>query len=210
VLVDGAATTAPGATVATLALRDPAGALLAQSAAGAGNPISLPLPTPVTLSSGPESLYVELSLQSAAAAQSVALRLAAGSDLVVLDDLTSLPVPVTGGGGLAFTPLTSSVLTIFARPHGYPNPFHAGDGEAVRLSYRLAQDAAVKVSIYTLLGDLVREISISAGSAGGAVGLNEVPWDGRNGDGALVVPGVYVARIEGGGLDEQVKVGVLR
>jgi hypothetical protein len=41
-------------------------------------------------------------------------------------------------------------------------------------------------------------------------GLNEVPWDGRNGSGDLVLPGVYVARIEGAGTAEQIKVGVLR
>jgi len=37
-----------------------------------------------------------------------------------------------------------------------------------------------------------------------------VPWDGRNGSGELVRPGVYVAEIQGGGANERIKVGVLR
>jgi hypothetical protein len=37
-----------------------------------------------------------------------------------------------------------------------------------------------------------------------------VTWDGRNGNGEPVRAGVYVARIEGAGVREQIKVGVLR
>jgi hypothetical protein len=114
-----------------------------------------------------------------------------------------------GGGGLPFAPLTSSEITFFDKPHGYPNPFHAGS-EAILLSYTLGQDAAVKVSIYTLFGELVREMPLDAGARGGISGLNEVPWDGRNGKGELVRPGAYVAKIDGPGLSEKIKVGVLR
>ena len=72
-------------------------------------------------------------------------------------------------------------------------------------------DAAVTVRIVTLLGELVREISCPPGGVGGARGLNEVPWDGTNGAGAMVKPGVYVARISSaGGVNEAVKVGVRR
>ena len=80
----------------------------------------------------------------------------------------------------------------------------------MQLSYLLPDDAAVRITIYTLLGGVVREMALSAGAPGGARGLNEVAWDGRNGQGELVRPGVYVARIEGAGASERVKVGVLR
>jgi flagellar hook assembly protein FlgD len=82
----------------------------------------------------------------------------------------------------------------------------------VLLSYRLGADASVQVRIVTLLGELVRELSFPAGAAGGTLGLNEIPWDGRNGSGATVKPGVYVAHIESGagGVNEAVKVGVRR
>jgi len=152
---------------------------------------------------------VDVTVSPSTSARDVALRLAAAADVIVLDDLTGTPVPIRAGGGLPFAPLTSPELTLFAKAHGYPNPFHAGR-EAVRLSYVLAQDASVHVGIYTLFGDLVRELSLQAGTTGGTRGLNEVAWDGRNGKGDLVSAGVYVARIEGTGTTEQIKVGVLR
>lgn len=209
VLTDGSPAGAPSTALTSITLRNPTGALLAQAAAGAGNPIDLALSTPLALSSRAESLTVEVAISGATLNQSIALRLAAESDIVALDDLTLTPVPVRSGGGLAFVPLTSPALTLFARAHGYPNPFRAGR-EAVLLSYLLAQDASVRVTIYTLLGDVVRELSLTAGTMGGTRGLNEVAWDGRNGRGDLVRPGVYVARIEGAGTNENIKVGVLR
>jgi len=209
ILTDGGASLPPGTTVASVALRDAAGTVLAQATPGGTNPVTLPLTNPAALAAAPESLWVEIGIAPATSVRDVALRLAASADLIVLDDLTGTPVPIRAGGGLPFAPLTSPALTLFAKAHGYPNPFHAGR-ETVRLSYVLAQDASVHVGIYTLFGDLVRELSLSAGGTGGTRGLNEVAWDGRNGKGDLVSAGVYVARIEGSGTKEQIKVGVLR
>jgi hypothetical protein len=209
VLADGAPAASPSAALLDVTLRDSQGALLAQAAPGASNPVTLVLAAPFPLSGAPATLSVEVTVRPGAGARSVAVRLAAAGDLAVTDDLTQAAVPVTGAGGLAFQPITSPAVTIFERAHGYPNPFRAGR-EDVRLSYRLLADASVRVNIYTLLGDLVREISLAAGTPGGARGLNEVPWDGRNGRGETVRPGIYVARIEGGGVSERIKVGVLR
>ncbi len=209
VLTDGSEAASPSGAVSSLAVRDAAGNLLAQVVPGAANPVVLALNPPVPLGSGAESLFVEIGVPEGTTAKSVALRVAIPPDVVVLDDLTGTTAPIRGGGGLAFQPIASSSLTLFAAAHGYPNPFRAGR-EAVRLSYRLVEDSSVRVTIYTLLGARVRDLSIAAGTPGGRRGLNEVPWDGRNGSGDLVLPGVYVARIEGAGAAEQIKVGVLR
>ncbi len=211
VLSDGTAGTAPASSIASIALRDAAGTLLAQSAPapGAPNPVVLTVSPPLAMGNAPESLFVEATFRAGTAAQRVAFALAQATDVFAVDVVTGGSVPVVGGGGLPFSVLTSRDITFFGRPHGYPNPFHAGN-EACLLSYVLGQDAAVKVSIYTLLGDLVREMSLAPGGRGGTSGLNEVPWDGRNGNGELVRPGVYVARIDGPGVSERIKVGVLR
>lgn len=208
-VIDGASANGAAAAFDLITLRDGQGALLAQAAPGASGPIVLTLPAPLALTGPPVTLRVEVTLHAGTTARSVALRLADPADIDVRDDLTLAPVSVRGAGGLLFEPLTSPAVTLFAKPHGYPNPFRAGR-EAVRLSYRLAADAPVHVAIYTLLGDLVREIVLAPGAPGGERGLNEVPWDGRNGVGDVVRPGVYVARIEGGGVSETIKVGVLR
>ncbi len=129
-------------------------------------------------------------------------------DVVVLDDLTGTTSPIRGGGGLAFQPIVSPALTLFVAAHGYPNPFHAGR-EAVKLSYRLADDASVRVTIYTLLGARARSHARRryrgrhARTERGRVGRPQRQRRSRS-------PGVYVARIEGGGAAEQIKVGVLR
>jgi hypothetical protein len=171
--------------------------------------VTLSLPTPFALGNAPESLFVEAAFRAGTAARRVAFRIAQPGDVVAIDVFTGGVVPLVGGGGLPFLALTSADITFFDRPHGYPNPFRAGS-EAILLSYVLGQDAPVKVSIYTLFGDLVREMSLPAGARGGAGGLNEVPWDGRNGKGQIVRPGVYVAKIDGPGVSGQIKVGVLR
>jgi hypothetical protein len=209
VIADGSEAPSAVANVASITLRDRGGAILAQSPGGVPNPLRLDLVPPLALSSGAESVFVEVALSPAPTAHSVSLRIAVEPDVVVLDDLTGTQVRIRGGGGLAFAPLVSPALTLFDRAHGYPNPFRAGR-EAVQLSYVLPGDASVRISIYTLLGGLVRELSLPAGVPGGARGLNEVPWDGRNGSGELVHPGVYVAEIQGGGASERIKVGVLR
>ena len=211
VLRDGSAGPAPAGAVSSIVLRDGAGTLLAQSTPGASapNPVRLTLAPPIALGNAPESLFVEAAFPAGTTAQRVAFRLAQATDVVAVDVFTGGVIPVVAGGGLPFLAMTSADITLFDRPHGYPNPFHAGS-EAIWLSYVLGQDAAVKVSIYTLFGDLVREISLGAGARGGATGLNEVPWDGRNGKGELVRPGVYVAKIDGPGVSERIKVGVTR
>lgn len=80
----------------------------------------------------------------------------------------------------------------------YPNPFDsdATDG-GLHLAYEMGRDAAVFVSVYSLLGELIREKELLMGQKGGQLGSNrDVPvWDGRNGQGELVAPGVYFCHV---------------
>ena len=211
-LVDGVAAAVPGGAVTLLEVRDAGGTLLAQTVPTVANPVSLLFTPPIDLSVGAVTLFLDVTLAAGLEAGDVALRLAAEGDVVARDNLSGTSVPVRATGGLPFQALDSRRVTLFAKAHGYPNPFRAGR-ESVRLSYRLGADASVRVRIVTLLGELVRELSFPAGGTGGLRGLNEVPWDGTNGAGAMVKPGVYVARISstgGGGVSEVVKVGVRR
>ncbi|HET9950992.1 MAG TPA: hypothetical protein VFS09_04265 [Candidatus Eisenbacteria bacterium] len=211
VLADGAPAATPGGIVSTIEARDAGGALLAQVVPAGANPATLLFAAPIDLSSGPVTLFLDVTLAAGLQARDVGLRLAAAGDVVARDNLAGSVLSVSAPGGLPFQALESRRVTLFAKAHGYPNPFRAGR-ESVLLSYRLGADAPVQVRIVTLLGEMVRELSFPAGAAGGALGLNEVPWDGRNGAGATVKPGVYVAHIESGagGVNETVKVGVTR
>ena len=208
-LLDGAPTVTPGGAVTLIEARDVGGALLAQTIPAGANPVTLLFTPAIDLSAGPVTLFFDVTLAAGLEANDVGLRLAAEADVVARDNLSSTVVPIRATGGLPFQALDSRRVTLFAKAHGYPNPFRAGE-ESVLLAYRLGADATVRVRIVTLLGELVRELSFSPGGAGGTRGLNEIPWDGTNGSGAMVKPGVYVARIEGGGVSETIKVGVRR
>ena len=69
--------------------------------------------------------------------------------------------------------------------------------------------------IFTLSGRLVLEEKFDPGLPGGTVGLNEVVWDGRNGDNDEVASGGYILEIHAEGNGETLhvmrrKVGVVR
>jgi hypothetical protein len=96
----------------------------------------------------------------------------------------------------------------------YPNPFHPGESPTT-IAYKLSDNATVTMKIYTITGGLVFEKSFSPGTPGGAAGLNEFAWDGKNGKGEVVASGGYVLRIEAAGQGETIhtmtrKIAVVR
>jgi len=72
----------------------------------------------------------------------------------------------------------------------YPNPFNP----QTRISYSIDQSSEVAVTIYNVLGQLVR--TLKEGQR--APGFYTVAWDGRNNGGAGCSAGVYLYRIAAG------------
>ncbi len=96
----------------------------------------------------------------------------------------------------------------------YPNPFHPDEGNTT-IAYNLSDDASVTMKLFTLSGKLVFRKSIAQGDAGGLAGLNEIEWDGKNGNGAMVASGGYLLVIEAVRSGETIhsmrrRVGVIR
>jgi hypothetical protein len=87
----------------------------------------------------------------------------------------------------------------------YPNPFHPGEQPTV-IAWKLDDMASVRLRIFTQSGDLVLDRTFERGAAGGAAGLNEFRWDGRNGGGQLVASGGYLALVEAQGSGETLHV----
>jgi hypothetical protein len=77
----------------------------------------------------------------------------------------------------------------------YPNPFHPPT-QGTTIAYKLADNATVRIRIFTQNGDLVREQNFTRAGTGGSAGLNEWIWDGKNGRGSVVASGGYIALIE--------------
>ena len=85
---------------------------------------------------------------------------------------------------------------LIERYSNYPNPFKAGK-EKTTIEYYLEKEAKVTISIYDLLGQLVRRIEIPKGAReGGREGRNEVFWYGRNERGKVVANGGYYCVVE--------------
>ncbi len=90
----------------------------------------------------------------------------------------------------------------------YPNPFTAGRGGQTRIHYSLKTDSGVEIRIYDLLGALVWHKSVQPGETGGSLGVNDVPWDGKNDKGIYVGAGAYICIVKAGGETGKVKIAV--
>ncbi|MBD3869695.1 MAG: Ig-like domain-containing protein, partial [Acidobacteria bacterium] len=110
------------------------------------------------------------------------VRAVSGALSIELDIETALVDPNAPGGTLT----------------NYPNPFHP-DETPTTIAYVLEDNASVRMRIYTLSGGLVLNKQFTAGDMGARAGLNEVPWDGRNGVGEPVASGGYILFIEAEG-----------
>ena len=80
----------------------------------------------------------------------------------------------------------------------YPNPFHP-PVQGTTLAWKLSDDAAVTLRIFTQSGDLVLQRTFAKAAPGGTAGLNTWIWDGANGAGRTVASGGYLALIEAQG-----------
>lgn len=70
----------------------------------------------------------------------------------------------------------------------YPNPFNP----STTIQYGLATTGKVRLVIYNVLGQRVRELI----DANQPAGYHKVLWDGRNASGQTVATGLYIYRLE--------------
>jgi hypothetical protein len=77
----------------------------------------------------------------------------------------------------------------------YPNPVDTRK-EPTNVAYILNEDSAVKITLFDLLGYLVREWQFESGQNGGKAGPNVFQWDGSDSGGRKVAAGGYIMRIE--------------
>ena len=83
-----------------------------------------------------------------------------------------------------------------------PNPFNP----VTVIEYELPEDAEVKLGIYDLLGQRVRELVCGRQKAG----YYTVRWDGRDDEGREVSAGIYLYRLEAGSFVKTRKMVLVR
>ena len=79
-----------------------------------------------------------------------------------------------------------------------PNADDVNDYTSIVFSLGLVENATLSLEIFTLAGQLVRSSILENVSAGRYGGMNEdgqMRWDGRNQEGKVVVPGMYLYRL---------------
>ena len=94
------------------------------------------------------------------------------------------------------SPLTFSLSTAF------PNPFNA----STTISFTLNKPEKVNLAVYSLAGQKVRELAAGNYSAGSHTAV----WDGKDDSGNAVSSGVYLARMESGGVSKVVRMAMVK
>jgi hypothetical protein len=102
--------------------------------------------------------------------------------------LYSRPIDVHVEPGVGVVSGKDGVPDKFALLQNYPNPFNP----ETRIEYHLPQPSEVKLIIYDVRGQLVRELVQGIKPAG----YHSIVWDSWNSYGKKVATGIYIYRIE--------------
>lgn len=96
------------------------------------------------------------------------------------------------------TSTTSVVKTSVARSlalaQNYPNPFSLGSTPSTTITYSLPRTGAVSLKVYSLLGTEVRTLVQGLQE----LGPHAIQWDGRDNNGSMLPPGVYLYKLSAG------------
>jgi|GEM_PF-1038562 hypothetical protein len=99
----------------------------------------------------------------------------------------------------------------------FKNLINTAQGETLTLRFFVIQNGAVKVRIYTLSGDFVKEIASQkvTNVTGSGQTLNpyesqDIIWDGKNQNGERVASGVYIINLETANIKVTAKVAVVK
>jgi beta-glucosidase len=103
---------------------------------------------------------------------------------------------------LVSTAIDGRAIDDFHLAQNYPNPFNP----ETTISYVLAEQAAVSLTIYDIRGESMVTLLNEPMSAG----HHQIKWDGKDASGQLVQTGVYFCRLDAGGITETIKMVYLR
>ncbi len=151
----------------------------------------------LTLDSVAHTLTFAVSGTSYLATYEVASALGNGSHYLTIEAFDALGNGATTEVGPYYVQ-TASELIAQGAPLNYPNPFSPGT-QNTTISYILSKPANITLSIFDLSGSLIARKNLTAGSAGGRAGYNEVTWDGKSDSGSYVGNGIYLYILVGDG-----------
>ena len=97
---------------------------------------------------------------------------------------------------------TQQTPASFTLSTAYPNPFNA----STTINFTLNMPGKVNLAVYNLAGQKVKELATGNYSAGS----HNLVWDGRDDYGNAVSSGVYLTRMESGGVSKVVRMALVK
>jgi hypothetical protein len=92
--------------------------------------------------------------------------------------------------------------TSFSLSQNYPNPFNM----ETTIRYEIPYTTQIRLDIYDILGHHIKTLAHTKEQAGS----HTVSWDGKNDQGVPVVSGIYLCRLDAGGIGKTIKVQVVK
>ena len=90
----------------------------------------------------------------------------------------------------------------FSLSQNHPNPFNV----STQISYTLPEDVEVKIEVYNVRGQRVKQFDLGLQPAG----YKTLIWEGRNQNGDAVSSGIYFYRIKAGEFVETRRMTLLK
>lgn len=118
--------------------------------------------------------------------------------------VSAIRVEQIGGAGMTAgeTALPTALPSTMVLEQNYPNPFNP----STRIRFALPEGMHVKLAVYDVMGREVRTLVNGYRDAGPV----SVDWDGRDHAGRPVASGIYLYRLQGGGIVEVRKMYLLK
>ncbi len=203
-----------------IAARDDPNKIFGQANITGTNPVSIVFAATDTVFGGSShQVVVLIDVANNATAGDFFLTVRNGENIEAVNaDSPERRVDVTLAGG-AITSV-ASVLSSESYDesfYNFPNPFSPNRDGATKFNYTLPQDSQVDFSLFTMLGELVYAKTYQSGDPQGRAGARNtavnkgyIEWDGRNGNGRVVLNGVYLAVLKTAAGTVKTKVAVVK
>jgi len=96
----------------------------------------------------------------------------------------------------------NAIPTTFSLEQNFPNPFNP----ATTITFDLSEDTDVKISIYNMTGQLIRELVDQSMT----IGSKTIDWDGKDDGGNSVSGGVYLYNLQTGNYNQTKKMVLVK
>ncbi len=139
---------------------------------------------------GHNSLRVHFGVGDAALIDSLRFEWPSGTVDILVNVATDQFITIEEGSSPTSVGDSGGMIDGFLLYPNYPNPFNP----STTIAYELPHANHVRLSIYNLRGELIRDLVEAFQPAG----VFSVVWDGKKNDGQTAASGIYLTRIEAG------------